>query len=440
MKKLLIFSIAAMVLSCLATRAQEQQTDECMLYLSYYQSYYKQGTQEARLEAMRSWRKAYSICQPGIRQNLYIHGGALYRMLIARNAKNPEYAAALVDTLLTIDRLRIEHYGANPKFSKSCYDNYSADITNYLLAKNPEKSYELLSNVIAERGTSASPLTYVAQMNAALSLYKEEKLSAESVIECYNTAENNFSEIEKIDTTAATKEMHNNLQSIFVASKVASCENLIAIFTPRFDSMKDDYASVSKLVKLLGTTDNCTGNDLFLKAVSAMHALQPNASSAYYLSRLYASRGEYAKAVQFLDEASAAEEDKSELARNYYEQAVYYLNSGSYFKSAIAASKAIDNDQAYAGKAYLVLAQSWMSISCGGNEIESRAKFWVASDYFSKARTVDASLAETANKGIAQCASYYPAAADAFMYDLQNGQTYNVVCGGLRATTTVRTK
>jgi len=440
MKKLLIFSIAVMALSCFAAKAQEQQTDECMLYLSYYQSYYKQGTKDAKMEAMRSWRKAYSICQPGIRQNLYIHGGALYRILIAQNAKDPEYSAALVDTLLTIDRLRIEHYGANPKFTKSCYDNYTADITNYLLVKDPAKGYELLSKIVEERGVNASPVTYVAQMNAAIALYKQEKLAAEAVIECYNTAETNFAEIVKIDTTATTKEMHNNLQSLFVNSKVASCDNLITIFTPRFDSVKDDYAQVSKIAKLLSSTDNCTDNDLFLKAVSAMHALQPNASSAYYLSRLYAARGEYAKAVQLLDEASAAEEDKSELARNYYEQAVYYLNSGNYFKAAIAASKAVDNDQAYAGKGYLLLGQAWMSVSCGGNEIESRAKFWVAADYFSKARTVDSSLAEAASKGIAQCSSYYPAAADAFMYDLQNGQSYNVVCGALRATTTVRTK
>lgn len=439
MKKVLIFSIALMALSCMAVKAQEQ-TDECMLYLSYYQSYYKQGTKEARMEALRSWRKAYEICRPGVRQNLYIHGGALYRMLIANNSKNTEYVAALTDTLLNIDRLRIEHYGSNPKFTKSCYDNYSADITNYILGTDPEKGYNLLSEIIKERGAEASPLTYVAQMNAAISLYKEGKIGAEDVIECYNVAETSFAEIEKADTTADTKDMHNSLQSLFVNSKVASCENLIAIFEPRFEGVKDDYTQVSKIAKLLGSADDCTNNDLFLKAVTAMHTLQPNASSAYYLSRLYAARGDYSKAVQLLDEASAAEEDKSELARNYYEQAVYYLNSGSYAKAAISATKAVSNDESYAGRGYIILAQSWMSMTCGGNEVESRAKFWVAADYFIKARTVDSSVSEAAGKGLAQCASYYPAAADAFMYDLQNGQTYEVVCGGMRATTTVRTK
>ena len=40
---------------------------------------------------------------------------------------------------------------------------------------------------------------------------------------------------------------------------------------------------------------------------------------------------------------------------------------------------------------------------------------------------------------IGQYSAYFPQAAEAFMYDITNGQSYTVSCGGLRATTTVRT-
>jgi hypothetical protein len=57
-----------------------------------------------------------------------------------------------------------------------------------------------------------------------------------------------------------------------------------------------------------------------------------------------------------------------------------------------------------------------------------------------KAKEKDASLAEECNRMIAQYSVYFPKTEDAFMYDLTNGQSYTVACGGMRATTRVRTQ
>ena len=51
----------------------------------------------------------------------------------------------------------------------------------------------------------------------------------------------------------------------------------------------------------------------------------------------------------------------------------------------------------------------------------------------------DESLADDCRKAIGMYSAYYPNTADAFMYDLTNGQSYTVSCGGMSATTTVRT-
>ena len=56
-----------------------------------------------------------------------------------------------------------------------------------------------------------------------------------------------------------------------------------------------------------------------------------------------------------------------------------------------------------------------------------------------KAKNADPSLAESANTFISEYSKYFPKAEEAFMYDVTNGQSYTVVCGGMRATTTVRT-
>ena len=57
-----------------------------------------------------------------------------------------------------------------------------------------------------------------------------------------------------------------------------------------------------------------------------------------------------------------------------------------------------------------------------------------------KAKAADSALTDEANKLIAQYRTYFPQTAEAFMYDLQDGQSYTVSCNGMRATTTVRTQ
>lgn len=433
--KFLFAAAIALIASSFAASAQDA-VDECMMYLSYYQEYYKQNTRDSKLAAIPSWRKAYSICKPATRQNLYIHGADLYRLLISQNAKNPEYRAALIDTLITLHELRAEYY---PKYADKAYSNLCMDVNNYL-KNDPEKAYKILSGVIEKQGYKAGPAAFVAQMNAAVALYKENKLDAETVINTYSVASKCFSEIKQVDTTAQTRNLHATVENAFINSRVASCVNLQALFGPRYEENKEDLEMVTKIVQLMASAEECTDNDLFLKAVTQMHKLDPSAKSAYYLYHLHAGKKEVDVASKYLEESIAsAELDNQTKAQYTYELGAYNLKNGRNAKAVEASLKAAELDPALAGKAYMIIAHAWMSASCSGNEVEVRAKYWVAVDYFQKAKAADSSLAEDANKQIAACSGFFPQTAEAFMYDLQNGQSYTAVCGGLRANTTVRT-
>jgi hypothetical protein len=57
-----------------------------------------------------------------------------------------------------------------------------------------------------------------------------------------------------------------------------------------------------------------------------------------------------------------------------------------------------------------------------------------------KAKNADSTLSADANNYIRQYSAYFPQTAEAFMYDVIDGQSYTVSCGGMRATTTVRTQ
>ena len=82
----------------------------------------------------------------------------------------------------------------------------------------------------------------------------------------------------------------------------------------------------------------------------------------------------------------------------------------------------------------------WGSTVCKGNEIESRSPYWVAVDFMVKAKNADPALEEDANNYIRQYSAYYPRTDEAFMYDITDGNSYTVSCGGMRAVTTVRTQ
>lgn len=435
MKKIVFFT--AIAVSSLVTMftASAQQPDECMLYLSYYQEYYKQGTKDSKLAALPSWRKAYNICAPNTRQNLYIHGADLYRLLI-RGEKNAEKRAALVDTLITLHKLRAQYY---PKYANKAYAALSTDVNNYL-KNDPQKTHEILSELINQQGKNTAPVAFVANMNAVLTLYSEEKLGVDDVLNEYNTSVMYFDEIQKTDTTENTRNIRAMMENAFIASKVATCDALQNLFAARFDQISDSAEDLGKMIKLMASAEDCTSNDLFLKAVTKMYQIEPSATSAYNLFRMHASKKNVQEALHYADEAVAAETDNASSAKYCYEEAAFCLMNNMYAKSYDLASKAISLDSSYSGKCYMIMGHAWMGVSCGGNEVERRAKYWAAADYFNRAKAADSSLAADASKQAGSCASYFPDQAEAFMYNLQNGDPYTVSCSGMRASTTVRTR
>jgi hypothetical protein len=65
---------------------------------------------------------------------------------------------------------------------------------------------------------------------------------------------------------------------------------------------------------------------------------------------------------------------------------------------------------------------------CGDNELTQRAPYWAAVDKYIKAKQVDPSVAEDAEKRISSYSVYFPSAQTVFFYALQEGGTYKVEC------------
>ncbi|MCR5519649.1 MAG: hypothetical protein K6F21_04900 [Bacteroidales bacterium] len=440
MKKIILAAMTIlMVFAGVSARAQGKwgaDSANCIKYLSFYDDSYKAKDYD---RATVNWRKAYASCPHGARQTMLVQGTTLVRKLINKNKNNPEYRKALIDTLITLHDERAQYF---PKYAVTSLNNKGVDIVNYL-GENKKVVFEGLNEIIEANGAKTTPSLFIQDLNAAIELYQNGVLSAEDVI---NTYQKNVDLLDKANAKNATEAEQNqktktDLESLFITSKVANCDDLIALFTPRYEANSEDLDLVSNIVKMLSITEDCQDNDLFLNAVTSMYKLNPSYNSAYYLYRLNASRGNVDDAVKYVDEAIAYEESDAKTDGGYsFEAATFCFKNGRLAKAYNYAQNALALDETLAGKAYFLMGQIWGSTSCGGDEVEKRAHYWVAVDYLIKARNADETLAEDANRAISSYSIYFPEAAEAFMYNVTDGQSYRVVCNGMSATTTVRTR
>ena len=408
---------------------------KCVTNLSFYTEYFKAKQYD---EALPSWRNAYKYCPPTASQKMLVDGATLLRRLINKNAGNAAYRAALVDSLMTVYDIRAEYY---PKNAVTALNNKGQDLHN-LVKDDAQKLYDGYEGIIAKNQEQVRPTILLFDLQAAIDLFQDGKVDAETVINLY---QRNSDILEKINpATDADKEQMANVKtdmgSVFASSKVASCESLIELYTPRLAADPDNLQLAQSIVKTMSMTENCDGNDLFLQAVATMNKLEPSANSAYYLYRLHGARGNIKEAISYMESALAFEDLDAERKSDWtYQLAAFCFKNGENARAYEFATKAAE-DEKLAGKANFLLGNIWAAVRCGSDEISRRAPYWVACDYMNKAKAADPSLTDEANRFISQYSVYFPETAEAFMYDITKGQSYTVVCGSMRATTTVRTR
>lgn len=441
MKKIIVLiSVAAAALFAASSLSAQGKygpdSTECIKYLSYYTEYYKQKNYDS---ALPNWRNAYKYCPPTSRYSLLSDGTTLLRRLITQNAKNPVYKDQLVDSLMTLYKQRVEFW---PKYATASLNNQALDMYNYM-KDEPKKLFEGLTEVVTINKTNTKPNIFLFQLSTACDLYKDGLLDPEQVINTYENAVAVLSSItpknevegRMINQTIA------DIESLFIASQVASCENLIALFEPRFAAAPEDLDLAKNIVKMMTVTEGCTDNNLFLNAVTVMYNQEPSHTSAYYLYKLYAGRNDVDNAAKYMKEAVTFEESDGEADAGYfYELATFFLKNGKTADAYKAATAAVELSDTYDAKCYYLMGTIWGSTVCGGDEIAKRAPYWVAVDYMQKAKNADPALAEDADRMISQYRAYFPQTAEAFMYNITDGESYTVACNGMRAVTTVRTQ
>lgn len=229
-----------------------------------------------------------------------------------------------------------------------------------------------------------------------------------------------------------------NIEAAF--SPYAGCEQLVAIYSKKFASDKNNVDLLKKITNIM-MKKGCTEEPLFFEATENLYALEPTPLTAMRMGQMCFSKKKYSEAVKYLSDATKSLDDPKDQYKAYILLGHSYSAQNNYSSARSAFNRAAEinptTGEPYIQIAYLYAAGS-RSVSDGMN---GRSAYWAAVDKANKAKSIDSSeeITEAANRIIGQYSAYYPQKADAFMLGLKDGDAY-VVPGWIGESTRVRTR
>lgn len=436
MKKMTKIGLAIM-LAAMAFSANAQKTGKtpedsvkCIENLSLYQEAYKMKNYA---DAYKPWKEVLQYC-PGYNKNVYIRGGNILKTMIA-NAKTGEEQSKYIDELMAMYDMRIQYFGEEG-LNKA---RKALDLEQLRGEAAVEQYYKLYEEAVKLDGEKLEPSYIYKFFEATIFYVHSKKVDPALIIDNYDLASTLLDKALKANPgDTDIKTAINNVEAAF--SPYASCEQLVDIFTKKYEAAPDDLELVKKISNLL-ESKGCTKTELFFNTTEKLHAMQPSPESAYMMGNLCLTKQQYGKAAEYLKEAVAGlEEDKKYQANIRLAYALQGAKSYSAARSAAYEAAKLDPTK---GEPYMIIASLYAETAgscCGSGPVMSRVAYWAAVDKAIRAKNVEDTpeMVERANKFINTYSRHFPSQTDAFMENIIDGSSFTVG-GWIGETTTVRT-
>jgi tetratricopeptide (TPR) repeat protein len=426
----------------LQSAAELLDDNEFKTEFSLYNEFYKQNDYES---AFPHWKVLYEK-YPKSTPNIYIQGSKMFERFINEAGTEVEREKILKDYMKLYDN-RIKYFG------QSGYV-HGRKGTAWLRIKLEQgtlegdaqmealkSGYEWVKESVDEQGDETELAVLVLLMQTSRSLFKLGTLPKETMVMNYEKCNAIVNAYIKKETDADKLETANKVQNfiedIFGKSGAADCEALVNIFTPQFEDNIDDVEFIKTILRRLRRA-KCDDSDLYEKATERLYNLEPSAEAAFNMAHRYLKRNDFEKAKEYYKQAMDQETDQDLLATYYYEYGLFIYakdnalsEARGFAKKALAINPGLCEANILIGDIYVAGSRSFE-----GTNIEKGAIFWVAVDYYNKARRGEDCMVDAAKKA-SDFKKYFPKKEEAFMEGLQEGATYKVE-GWINETTKVR--
>lgn len=397
--------------------------EKCKQYISLYREFRNQNLYD---DAIGPWRQAVNIC-PGAAKTLYTDGVTFYRHMIDKT-EDEATKQLYVDSLLQLYDQRIEHYGQEG----FVLGLKGVDIMRYRPEDAAEAEKVLRKSVEMQKfETDAQILSKFYQ--TIYELYRQgEADRSDLMIEFMPVLEYiEYNILNLEDSLQADRyvKARENLYTFFI--KIADdCDAVVEILSSTLEENPDDIEQNEKVLKVLNEAD-CTDSDFFETVAERVYKNSPTHNAAYSLGMRKLKNKDYSAAKSYFDEAI-------DLCGNCTKMELYLQRAGQVavitgnFSSARGYASRMLKINSQNGEAYMLHgdAIAGSSKACADDKIGSKAVYWLAVDYYKRAKAADPSVASRADTKIATYSQYFPDKETLFFQTLKEGGTYTVECFG----------
>lgn len=408
---------------------------KCVTNISLYKEHFKQKNY---VDAKAGWINVFDGC-PQAQKSTYLNGVKMYRQFISKET-DATRKQELIDTLYMVYDRRIEYY----KQDAYVLGRKGSDMTKYdsdLMA-----AYETLKKSVYLGKSNSEAGVFVKYYQTIYKLYADKKLDKSVLIEefiplaemidggIFDQKANLLEASSEKDKEKYAKKVEQlqsaktTIDDIFI--KIALCEDIVPIIEQRVNDNPDDLQTL-RIASFLLSKRECTDSEIFAVVAKRLYELEPSARSAYGLGLLMSKRKEYGQSAKYLSEAVELCEDCPDKEKYLLKAAKAFYFEKQNKKAASYARKAIKLNPSN-GDAYLTIgmAIAGSADNCSSDAIEKSAVYWLATDYFYKAKSVDPSVSEQANKYIGTYKKYFANKEAVFFANLKEGDPYTVGCWG----------
>lgn len=346
----------------------------------------------------------------------------------------------MLDTLFWIYDQRIEHFGRAAGKEGYILGRKGSDMIKYR-SKDPKGAFEVLQKSLELQANEMEAGASIYLYKAAYDMYRADLAEKEMLFDLYDqlgsAVDYNIANQTDARMISAFETALANIDKM--VGSIANCEELIAIFGAQYEANPNDIDLLHKIVKLL-SKQGCDESDLYQKAAVGIHKANPTPASAYDIAMSFYKKKNYSEALSFYKEAASGSQDSDLQFKSYKYGANCLLQLGQAQSAKGYAMKMLSIDP-NSGDAYMIIGNAYVQgrKDCGGNECEGRAAYWAAVDKYAKAKSVDPSVADEAQKLINSYSAQFPKKEDCFFHGINEGTTYTFDCW-IGETTTVRTR
>ena len=357
-----------------------------------------------------------------------------------------------IDSLLLVYDQRIKYLGDDKNYGTGyLIGKKGSYVYEYRKDSALNEAYELLKKSIKIQKENSLYTVIKDYFDASMDLVKAGKIGPQVMVNDYNTSTDilkkstekftGYLEKEKKKSKPDTKKIKNwekivtnntkvseYITKYFASSEYSKCEYLIPAFKEQFNENKADKEWLKTVTGILSWKD-CTDDPFYGETAEALYNLETSADAAFKLALFYLKKENYSEAGKYFEEAYTQEEDGETKAEYYYYAAVVSFAQNKFSNARSLALKAAGLKASY-GKPYVLIAKLYAASagSCGTDKFEKSAVYWAAVDKLIKAKNIDPSVSEEANKLINRYSSRYPNSEEGFMRGIYKGNAYKVNC------------